>query len=68
MVKHEIDHVVWYDKRGCMVLSYGDGESDRIVATKRIAAKLAQEVGLLLVPTAAGTVLWVRDPDTWRAA
>jgi len=64
MSESEIDTLVWYEKRHRMVVTYGDGRPDRIVATERVAAMLADDAGLVLVPSPPGMVRWVRDPDS----
>ena len=73
LMGEQIDHIVWYERRHRMVVTYGDGEPDRIVADELVAARLAQDAGLVLVPTPPGTVRWVRNlqprtlPNRYRA-
>ena len=48
-------------------LGYAHGGSERIDGTAGYAAELARKAGLKAVPTADGTRLWVKDPDTWTS-
>ena len=60
----QIDQVFWYEKRDCMVVTYRDGEADRLPATEPAAARLAEDAGLVLVPTRPGIVRWARNPES----
>jgi hypothetical protein len=60
----QIDQLFWYQKRNCMVVTYRDGEADRIAATETAAAALAEDARLVLVPTRPGVVRWVRNPES----
>jgi hypothetical protein len=51
-----------------MVVTYRDGDPDRIPATERSAAVLSEQAGLVLVPTLPGVVRWVRHPESVQAA
>jgi hypothetical protein len=68
MIVRHIDQVFWYKRRNCMVVTYRDGDPDRIVATERSAAVLSEQAGLVLVPTLPGVVRWVRHPESLQAA
>jgi hypothetical protein len=60
---HQIDQVFWYQKRNCMVVTYRDGEPDRIPTTESAAASLAAEAGLTLVLTKPGVLRWARSSE-----
>ena len=60
----QIDQVFWYQRRDCMVVTYRDGEADRLAATESVAASLAVDAGLVLVPTRPGVVRWARNPES----
>jgi hypothetical protein len=64
MGEHQIDFIVWYEKRHRVVVSYGDGKPDRIVANERLATLLAKDAGLVLVASRPGVVRWAREPDS----
>jgi hypothetical protein len=68
MIVRHIDQVFWYKRRNCMVVTYRDGDPDRIVTTERSAEVLSKEAGLVLVPTLPGVVRWVRNPESPQAA
>jgi hypothetical protein len=68
MIVRHIDQVFWYKRRNCMVVTYRDGDPDRIPATERSAAVLSEQAGLVLVPTLPGVVRWVRHPESVQAA
>jgi len=65
MDQYHIDHIVWHELHERMDVTYIGREPDHVVADKVIAASLAQDAGLVLVPTPPGMVRWVRDPDLW---
>jgi len=65
MSESEIEHLVWYEKRRRMVVTSGDGRHDRLPATERVAALIAEAAGLVLVPSPPGLVRWVRDPESY---
>lgn len=64
MSVQQIDQVFWYEKRHRMVVTYGDGKSDRAVVTESAAAALAEDARLVLVPTRPGVSRWVRKADS----
>jgi len=68
MMVRKIDQVFWYERRKCMVVTYRDGDPDRIATTEQSAAALSEEAGLVLVPTRPGVVRWVRNPESALAA
>lgn len=68
MIIRQVDQVFWYHKRRCMVVTYHDGDPDRIVTTERYAAAFSEKAGLVLVPTPPGVLRWVRHPEALLAA
>ena len=64
METQQIDQIFWYQRRDCMVVTYRDGEADRLAGTESAAARLAGDAGLLLVPTRPGIVRWARNPES----
>ena len=60
MGAQQIDQVFWFEKRRKMVVTYGDGRPDNTVVAESVAAVVAAEAGLVLVPTLPGVVRWVR--------
>ena len=60
MGAEQIDQVFWFEKRRHMVVTYGDGRPDSTGAPESVAAVVAEEAGLVLVPTLPGVVRWVR--------
>jgi hypothetical protein len=68
MMVRQIDQVFWYERRTCMVVTYRDGDPDRVITTEESAAALSEQAGLVLVPTRPGVVRWVRDPRSALAA
>jgi hypothetical protein len=69
MMVRQIDQVFWYHKRQCMVVTYRDGDPDRVLTTTEKSAEvLSAEAGLVLVPSLPGVVRWVRHPESMLAA
>jgi hypothetical protein len=65
MVEREIVAVVWHAHTHTIDIVYVDGHPDTLMGTRKMAAQMAEGFGLDLVPTDAGTILWVREagPD-----
>jgi hypothetical protein len=64
MSKSEIDHLVWYEKRHRIVLTNRNGSHERMMASERVAALIAEAAGLVRVASSPGTVRWTHDPDS----
>jgi hypothetical protein len=64
----QIDHIVWYENRHQMEVMYVEREPHRIVANQLVAKTLAEDAGLVLVPTPPGLVRWVRDHEPSHAS
>jgi len=64
----QVDHIVWHEAHGHIEVVYVGRQPDRIVATQLVAAMLAEDAGLVQVPTPPGLVRWARDPETGDAA
>jgi hypothetical protein len=62
--RREIVSIVWSQKGHLIDISYDVGDTDQLEGAHQLAAELAADAGLSLVPTRDGTVRWVkRDPD-----
>jgi hypothetical protein len=68
MIMRQVDQVFWYRKRHCMVVTYRDGDPDRINTSEWSASVFSQQAGLVQVPTLPAVVRWVRDPGSTQAA
>jgi hypothetical protein len=64
--QREIIGVVWKELGNRIVVTYAEGESDRVRAGLPVAADIAKDAGLTVVPTRGGMAQWVKDPDTWN--
>lgn len=63
MTEREIISIIWHQQGDQVDLVYLEGESDRLVGAQQVVAELAQSVGLVSVPSASGTIRWVRPAD-----
>jgi len=60
----QIVSIVWHQKGHLIDVSYDVGETDQLEGTHQLAAELAADADLCLVPTRDGTVTWVeKGPD-----
>ena len=64
MAEREIISIIWHQQGDQVDLVYLAGESDRLVGAQDVVAELARSVGLVSVPSASGTIRWVRPTDT----
>ncbi len=55
--------VVWKELGNRIVITYAEGEPDRVRAGQLVAAEVARDAGLIVVPTRDGMARWVKDPD-----
>ena len=63
--QRDIVAIVWKELGNRIVVTYADGESDRVRAGPAVADDIAQDAGLTVVPTRDGMARWEKDPDTW---
>lgn len=63
MAEREIVSIIWHERGDQVDLVYIEGESDRLVGARDVVAELARSVGLISVPSASGTIRWVRPTD-----
>ncbi len=63
--QREIVGDVWKELGNRIVITYVDGESDRVRAGRLVAAEVASDAGLTIVSTGDGASRWVKDPDVW---
>jgi hypothetical protein len=63
MGKREIAKVLWHRRGNYLNVTFAAGDREQLVGSWEMAAKLAEEAGLSLVPTADDTVRWVRGGD-----
>jgi hypothetical protein len=64
--EREIVSIVWHQKRHLIDIAFDVGETDQLEGPHQLAAKLAADADLSLVPTRDGTVKWIRtSPDDW---
>ena len=61
MAEREITSIVWRHDGERIDVIYVDGEPDRLIGTRGVAAELAESVGLTVTPTPPGVVRWVRS-------
>jgi hypothetical protein len=66
MAAREIASIVWHQFGHHIDVIYVEGEPDRIIGAEIVATQLAESVGLATVPTAPGTIRWIRNPETWQ--
>ena len=64
MAERVVVAVVWHPHTHSIDVVYVEGHPDTMMGTQRMAAQMAEGFGLELVPTPAGTVLWVRPPSS----
>ena len=64
--QREIVSVVWKELGNRIEVTYAEGKSDRVRAGPAVAADIARDAGLTVVPTRDGMARWVKDPDTWN--
>jgi hypothetical protein len=63
-IGRRIVSVVWHQKGHLIEVSYDVGDADQLEGAHQLAAELAADADLTLVPTRDGTVRWVKkDPD-----
>ncbi len=61
MAEREIVAVVWHEHTHSIDVVYDEGHPDTLMGTRKMAGQMAEGFGLELVPTVAGTILWVRQ-------
>jgi len=59
MSNRVIHSILWHGNHFIDV-TYDVGETDLLIGSREMAADLAQDEGLVVVPTEDQTVLWVR--------
>lgn len=64
MPEREIVAVVWHEHTHSIDVVYDEGHPDTLMGTRKMAGQMAEGFGLELVPTVAGTILWVRQPPS----
>lgn len=64
MAEREVVAVVWHKHTHSIDVVFVDGHPDTLMGTQKMAAQMAEGFGLDLVPTTAGTLLWVKKTDT----
>ena len=64
MTEREIVAVVWHEHTHSIDVVYGEGHPDTLMGTRKMAGQMAAGFDLELIPTAAGTILWVRPPPS----
>jgi len=65
--QRDIIAVVWKELGNRIEVTYAEGDSDRVRAGPAVAADIARDAGLTVVPTREGMARWERDPDTSNA-
>jgi hypothetical protein len=67
MADREIVSLVWH-RRGLQIeVGYVEGEPEHWIGSGVVAAVLAGDAGLSLIPTSDDAVRWVRDPCSCKA-
>jgi hypothetical protein len=62
----EIVSIVWHGKSHLIDVAYDAGDTDHLEGPHQLAAELAADADLSLVPTRDGTVRWIKtSPDDW---
>jgi hypothetical protein len=61
--QRDIVAVVWKELGNRIEVTYAEGESDRVRAGPAVAADIARDAGLTVVPTRDGMARWEKDPD-----
>jgi hypothetical protein len=61
VAEREIVSIIWHQQGDQVDLVYLEGESDRLVGAQDVVAELARSAGLVSVPSASGTIRWVRS-------
>jgi hypothetical protein len=64
MADRDIASIVWHEQGHRIDVKYFEGDAEHFSGSRDVAAVLAREEGLGLVPTPEDTVRWARDPDT----
>jgi hypothetical protein len=64
MDKYEIIEIVWRQVDHHIEVFYASGDSSLLVSSHEVAAKLAADVGLILVPSRDLTVRWCKSSPT----
>jgi hypothetical protein len=68
MSDREIVSLVWH-RRGLQIeVGYVEGDPEHWIGSDVVAAVLADDAGLRLMPSLDETVRWVRDPDSAATA
>jgi hypothetical protein len=60
MLKDEIATVVWHQRGHRIELTYAEGAPDFFEGDESVISHMAENEGLLLVPSVEGTRRWVR--------
>ncbi len=68
MAEREIVSLVWHRSDLQIEVGYAEGDPEHWIGSDVVAAVLAGDAGLSLVPSSDGGVRWVRDPDSCTAA
>ncbi len=61
MAEREVVAVVWHPHTHSVDVVYVDGHPDTLMGTRKMAAQMAEGLGLELVPASSDTVLWAKD-------
>jgi hypothetical protein len=63
----QIVSIIWHQKGHVIDISYDVGATDQLEGTHQLAAELAADADLSLVPTRDGTVRWIKKGpnDRW---
>ncbi len=64
--QRDIVGVVWKELGNRIVVTYADGEPEKVRASELVAADIARDAGLSVVHTRDGMARWVKDPDVWE--
>jgi len=66
MAERQITSIVWHQVGHYIDIVFVTGDPDRLEGPHELAAELAADSGLTLLPTRDGTVRWVKpNPDGW---
>jgi len=60
--QREIVGIVWKALGNRIEVTYSAGEPERMRAGERVAAHIARDAGLTVVPTGEGMTRWEKDP------
>ena len=64
MEENDLLSIVWHQESCVIDLAYAVAEPQSVLGTRDMAEEMAAEVGLDLVSSSHGTVLWARKVDT----